>query len=102
VSLEDDAEVLADALVVDLDAGAARPTRTPREQVEILAREFGLTDRQAEALALVGSGLRDRQIADKMNVSYSRVRQLLAAGFGKLGVKSRNDFIRFLCERQRT
>jgi DNA-binding NarL/FixJ family response regulator len=92
-------EVVAEALVDDLDEVEA-PTRSPRDQVLVLSREFGLTDRQTEALALVGEGCRDRQIADAMDVSYSRVRQLLAAGFGKLGVKSRNDFIRFLCERQ--
>ncbi len=97
---EAEAEVVAEALVADLEPGTVQPSRSPREQVQALAREFGLTDRQAEALALVGIGRRDRQIAEAMDVSYSRVRQLLAAGFGKLGVKSRNDFIRFLCERQ--
>lgn len=98
-------EVVAAALVDDLDdevdvALLRSPTRSPRDQVTVLSREFGLTERQTEALALVGEGCRDRQIAEAMDVSYSRVRQLLAAGFGKLGVKSRNDFIRFLCERQ--
>ncbi|MFV8753435.1 response regulator [Nannocystaceae bacterium ST9] len=93
--------VVAAALVDDLDDELeSAPARTPRDQVVVLSREFGLTDRQTEALALVGEGCRDRQIAEAMDVSYSRVRQLLAAGFGKLGVKSRNDFIRFLCERQ--
>ena len=77
-------------------------TRTPAEQVALLSEEFGLTSRQAEALSRVGEGCRDREIADMLGVSYSRVRQLLAAGFGKLGVKSRNDFIRFLIERQKT
>lgn len=95
-----DAEVVAAAVVADLEHPTARPVRTPREQVRTLSREFGLTDRQTEALERVSEGCRDREIADAMGVSYSRVRQLLAAGFGKLGVKSRNDFIRFLCERQ--
>jgi DNA-binding NarL/FixJ family response regulator len=100
-------EVVAAVLVDDLDdevdvgqAASSSRTRSPRDQVLVLSREFGLTERQTEALALVGEGCRDRQIASSMDVSYSRVRQLLAAGFGKLGVKSRNDFIRFLCERQ--
>jgi len=92
--------VVAAALVDDLDELEPASTRSPREQVLALSREFGLTDRQTEALTLVGEGRRDRQIAESMDVSYSRVRQLLAAGFGKLGVKSRNDFIRFLVERQ--
>ncbi|HVH98527.1 MAG TPA: response regulator [Enhygromyxa sp.] len=95
-----DAEVVASAVVADLEHPTDRPVRTPQEQVRVLSREFGLTDRQTEALERVSQGCRDREIADAMGVSYSRVRQLLAAGFGKLGVKSRNDFIRFLCERQ--
>ncbi len=95
-----DVEVVAEAVVADLEHPTARPVRTPQEQVRVLSREFGLTDRQTEALERVSQGCRDREIADAMGVSYSRVRQLLAAGFGKLGVKSRNDFIRFLCERQ--
>jgi len=89
-------------LQAELEHPTARPARTPQQQVRLLAREFGLTDRQTEALERVSLGCRDREIADAMSVSYSRVRQLLAAGFAKLGVKSRNDFIRFLCERQGT
>jgi len=93
-------EVLAEAVVDDLAQPSNRPVRTPQEQVRLLSQEFGLTERQTEALERVSEGQRDRQIADAMGVSYSRVRQLLAASFGKLGVKSRNDFIRFLVERQ--
>lgn len=64
-----------------------------------LAAEFGLSARQAQAVAGVAEGLSDADIAKAMKVSYSRTRQLLAAAFGKLGLKSRNDFIRFLWER---
>jgi DNA-binding NarL/FixJ family response regulator len=99
-SEESSGEVVADAVVADLEGPQARPTRSPRDQVRMLSVEYGLTERQTEALARVSEGCRDREIADAMGVSYSRVRQLLGAGFGKLGVKSRNDFIRFLCERQ--
>ena len=99
-SEESSAQIVASAVVADLEGPQAGPTTSPREQVEVLSVEFGLTARQTEALARVSEGCRDREIADAMSVSYSRVRQLLGAGFGKLGVKSRNDFIRFLCERQ--
>jgi DNA-binding NarL/FixJ family response regulator len=64
-----------------------------------LAAEFGLSSRQAQAVAGVAEGLSDADIARAMKVSYSRTRQLLAAAFAKLGLKSRNDFIRFLWER---
>ncbi len=93
-------QIVAAAVVADLDSVDPEAERTAGDQIRLLADEFGLTARQAEALEQVSAGHRDRQIAESMGVSYSRVRQLLAAGFGKLGVKSRNDFIRFLCERQ--
>lgn len=69
------------------------------ERLAALAVEFGLSARQAQAVAGVAEGLSDADIAKAMKVSYSRTRQLLAAAFGKLGLKSRNDFIRFLWER---
>src|SRR5690606_21210298 len=70
-----DAEVVAAAVVADLEHPSERPVRTPRDQVRTLSREFGLTDRQTEALERVSEGCRDREIADAMGVSYSRVRQ---------------------------
>ena len=69
------------------------------ERLALLASEFGLSTRQAQAVAGVAEGLSDADIARALKVSYSRTRQLLAAAFGKLGLKSRNDFIRFLWER---
>ena len=69
------------------------------ERLAALAAEFGLSSRQAQAVAGVAEGLSDADIARAMKVSYSRTRQLLAAAFAKLGLKSRNDFIRFLWER---
>jgi DNA-binding NarL/FixJ family response regulator len=69
------------------------------ERLAALATEFGLSSRQAQAVAGVAEGLSDADIARAMKVSYSRTRQLLAAAFAKLGLKSRNDFIRFLWER---
>lgn len=71
------------------------------ERLALLAAEFGLSNRQAQAVAGVAEGLSDADIARAMKVSYSRTRQLLAAAFAKLGLKSRNDFIRFLWERSK-
>lgn len=72
-----------------------RATGTVRK----VTAEFGLTIRELDALQLVADGYRDREIAERLEVSYSRVRQLLARAFGKMGLQGRNDFIRFLCER---
>lgn len=73
--------------------------KKPVDLVHQVALEFGLTERESQALTLVAEGHRDREISDRLGVSYSRVRQLLAKGFGRLGLRSRNDFIRFLAER---
>ena len=87
------------------DRLAAVHERTPTAssdggaRLAALAAEFGLSARQAQAVAGVAEGLSDAEIAQALKVSYSRTRQLLAAAFGKLGLKSRNDFIRFLWER---
>lgn len=80
------------------DKSPEKPTDTG-ERLASLASEFGLSSRQTQAVAGVAEGLSDADIARAMKVSYSRTRQLLAAAFAKLGLKSRNDFIRFLWER---
>jgi DNA-binding NarL/FixJ family response regulator len=73
--------------------------KSPSDLVRRIAVEFDFTDREADALTLVAEGHRDGDIAKRLDISYSRVRQLLAKGFRKMGLRSRNDFIRFLCER---
>lgn len=73
--------------------------KSPADLVRRIAAEFDFTEREGDALTLVAEGYRDGDIAKKMGISYSRVRQLLAKGFRKIGLRSRNDFIRFLCER---
>lgn len=72
-----------------------RATGTVRQ----VTAEFGLTIREFDALQLVADGYRDLEISKRLGISYSRVRQLLARAFGKMGLHGRNDFIRFLCER---
>lgn len=84
------------------DPGGSAPAglgKTPSDLVHRIAVEFEFTDREADALTLVAEGHRDGDIAKRLDISYSRVRQLLAKGFRKMGLRSRNDFIRFLCER---
>ena len=85
--------------VAALRAESPRSAEDSSARLASLAAEFGLSARQAQAVAGVAEGLSDADIARAMKVSYSRTRQLLAAAFSKLGLKSRNDFIRFLWER---
>lgn len=106
------ADYKGNAVQSEIEEGVARRLAQAREQPQrkavdsserlaLLAAEFGLSNRQAQAVAGVAEGLSDADIARAMKVSYSRTRQLLAAAFAKLGLKSRNDFIRFLWERSR-
>ena len=82
-----------------LEPAAQRRGAQHSQAVATAAVEFGLTDRQCEALVGVANGLSDKEIQELMAVSYSRVRQLLSAGFRKLGIRGRNEFIKFLADR---
>src|SRR6188474_2080243 len=55
---------------------------------ERLARG-GVTDREAEVLAAVAERLRNREIADRLNVSVRTVESHIAALLRKLGVTDR-------------
>ena len=55
-----------------------------------------LTLRESEVLEGVFDGLTDRQIAARLELSYTRVRQLVESSFSKLGVRSRNQLIALL------
>jgi two-component system nitrate/nitrite response regulator NarL len=58
---------------------------TPEEAVKIAQ----LTDRELEVVALVGEGLRNQQIADRLFISVITVRHHLSSVFSKLEVKDR-------------
>lgn len=81
------------------DTGVREVERSSTGVVRQVTAEFGLTGRESEVLDLVAEGRLDREIANALGVSYSRVRQVIAKAFAKMGLRGRNDFIRFLCER---
>ena len=54
------------------------------------ARADGLTSREAEILDLLGSGLTNQQIADRLVLSVRTVERHLATVYGKLGLQGRN------------
>jgi DNA-binding NarL/FixJ family response regulator len=58
---------------------------TPEEAVKIAQ----LTDRELEVVALVGEGLRNQQIADRLFISVITVRHHLSSVFSKLEIKDR-------------
>lgn len=52
-----------------------------------------LTEREREVIQLIGEGLRNRQIAERMYISESTVRNHLSSIFAKLGVSDRFELI---------
>ena len=62
----------------------ARQEEAPREQ---------LTAREREVLALMAEGLTNRQIADRLTISYSTARFHVSSILGKLGVASRTEAV---------
>ncbi|TMR13548.1 response regulator transcription factor [Nonomuraea turkmeniaca] len=49
----------------------------------------GLTDRELEVLALVGTGLSNAEIAEKLHVGVTTVKTHIAAAMDKLGLRNR-------------
>ena len=58
-----------------------------------LPHEVGLTDRELEILRLAATGLRNKEIADRLFLSQRTVEGHLSHTFNKLGVMSRTEAI---------
>jgi two-component system, NarL family, nitrate/nitrite response regulator NarL len=54
-----------------------------------------LTDREREVISLVGEGLKNKQIGDRLSISEITVRHHLTSIFSKLGVESRLEMVLF-------
>jgi DNA-binding NarL/FixJ family response regulator len=65
------------------------PAHTDPEAAKIAA----LTAREREVIVLVGEGLKNRQIAQRLFISETTVRHHLTSIFGKLGVADRLELV---------
>jgi DNA-binding NarL/FixJ family response regulator len=81
-----------------LTAALVAELRRPGEKLysngesEMIAR---LTDREQEVISLVGEGLRNKQIADRLCISETTVRHHLTSILGKLHVSDRLELLIF-------
>jgi two-component system, NarL family, nitrate/nitrite response regulator NarL len=58
-----------------------------------MARNATLTEREREVIALVGEGLKNKQIGGRLSISEITVRHHLTSIFSKLGVESRLEMV---------
>jgi len=107
LSLLDDESALAEALAIARDLGAQpltsraaarmrelglRVPQGPRQATR--ANPAGLTTRQLDVLNLLGEGLTNAEIADRLVVSPRTVEHHVAAVLTKLGARTRREAAR--------
>lgn len=78
------------------DLGVARIPRGPVTRTKI--NPAGLTNRQLEVARLLGLGLTNAEIAERLVVSVRTVDNHVAAAFDKLGARTRRDIAARLAE----
>lgn len=90
----------AHRMVAALEAVHAGQTVTPpadaRPNLETGAwpgREFGLTAREAEVIALVTQGFTNQELADKVYLSINSVKTYIRSAYRKMGVARRSQAV---------
>ena len=99
------ASELADQLVRVADGervigGLHGPSRSGRDDRGWPGRDLGLSEREAEVVALAALGRRNSQIAEALYVSVDTVKTHLARSFRKLGVHNRTELSALIHRRQ--
>jgi LuxR family transcriptional regulator, maltose regulon positive regulatory protein len=69
------------------------PAQLPSTALRAVSAELAepLTRRELEVLRLIATGLRNREIADRLSLSVSTVKRHIANAYGKLGVGHRTE-----------
>lgn len=81
-------------------SGPNGPGRSPREDRGWPGRDLGLSEREAEVVALAALGRRNADIAEALFVSVDTVKTHLARSFRKLGVHNRTELSALIHRRQ--
>jgi two-component system, NarL family, nitrate/nitrite response regulator NarL len=83
------------AMVANVVGDRSRFRDVKRKDDPEAARIATLTEREREVIALIGEGLRNRQIADRLFISEGTVRNHLTTVFSKLEVSDRFELLIF-------
>ena len=86
-------EVWLDRSLLAKVLGEMTPNTPPASRNPETAKIATLTPREREVVALVGEGLKNKQIADRLYVSETTVRHHLTSIFAKLGVADRLSLV---------
>lgn len=77
---------------------AASPADTPTRPVDWLGRKFGLTYREAEVVALIGDGVTNQEIAERLYLSINSVKSHIRSAYRKMEVERRSQAVRWAHE----
>ena len=80
------------ALIANVLGERSRPGET--KKIDPAAAKVSLlTDREREVVALMGEGLRNKQLADRLFISEGTVRRHLSSIFNKLDISDRHELM---------
>jgi two-component system, NarL family, nitrate/nitrite response regulator NarL len=80
------------AMIASILNDRASTSITPDQNAEA-PRIAKLTEREREVIHLIGEGIKNRQIAERMYISEATVRHHLTSVFAKLGVADRFELV---------
>ena len=80
------------AMIASILNDRVNPSVVPDQNTETL-RIAKLTEREREVIRLIGEGIKNRQIAERMYISEATVRHHLTSVFAKLGVEDRFELV---------
>lgn len=71
------------------DASKTKPLAKPKKKMDI----DSLTARELEVVRMIGEGLKNKEVAERLSISDATVRHHLSSIYGKIGVDNRLNLI---------